>query len=67
VFAPTHAISNPGQSQRQRDADMTGQVKRRLVLETDTDRECNRSCNQDVKGNDDVGEYRTNGGNEVGH
>ncbi len=64
VLAAAHAIANAGQSERQADADVAGNVERGLVLEADADRERDRTGDQDVEGNDDVGQYRTNGGNE---
>ena len=65
VLAAADAVADAGQPEGEADADMAGNVERRLVLETDADRQRDRAGEQDVEGDDDVGQYRTNGGNEV--
>ena len=62
-----HAVADAGQAKGQADADVAGNVQRGLVLEADADRQRDRAGEQDVEGNDDIGQYRTNGGNEVSH
>ena len=55
VFATANSIANAGESQREANPDVSGNVERGLVLEAHTDRERNRPGNQDVNGDDEVG------------
>ena len=62
-----HPIADAGQPEGEADADVSWHVERGLVLEPNADRERDRAGDEHVEGNDEVGQYRTNGGNEVGH
>src|SRR5687768_11311447 len=67
MLAAADAVADTRKAQGQTNANVAGNIQGRLVLESYADRQRDGAGQQDVHRHGDVGQYRTNGGNDVSH